>query len=134
LAGKNISFSGHVSFSMLHHELRSARAFVFAAYEDFGIAPVEAQACGTPVIALGRGGTSETVLDPARCGKNPPTGVHFHDQSVDSILAAIDRFVSIEDQLCHSAIRANAEKFSVDRFRTGFSDLVSRVMTSRSTT
>ncbi len=65
--------------------MQRARAFVFAAEEDFGIAPVEAQACGTPVIAYGRGGAAETV----RAGE---TGVFFHEQTAAAIAAAVRRF------------------------------------------
>ena len=61
-AGPNVTLLGRQPRDVLRHELRSARAFLFAAEEDFGILPVEAQACGTPVIALGKGGALETVI------------------------------------------------------------------------
>jgi len=83
LAGKNIELLGYQEANILARYLQKARAFIFAAEEDFGIVPVEAQACGTPVIAYGKGGVLETVLD----GK---TGIFFHEQNADSIIAAVN--------------------------------------------
>ena len=82
---RNISILGHVPRSELVGHLRGARAFVFAAEEDFGIAPVEAMACGTPVIAFGRGGAAESVVD----GR---TGCFFHEQSPEAIASAVRGF------------------------------------------
>lgn len=115
---KNIEVLGHVPRAELIGHLRSARAFVFAAEEDFGIAPVEAMACGTPVIAFARGGASETVLDGV-------TGRLFSEQSARSIQAGIEAFEagSAPDSL---ACRARAEEFSPEIFRTRFNAFVAQ--------
>jgi glycosyltransferase involved in cell wall biosynthesis len=91
--------------------MQRAKAFVFAACEDFGIAPVEAQACGIPIIAYGRGGVLETVIE----GK---TGMFFEEQSPEAIADAITGFEQCQDQFDPMVIRANAQRFSIDRFKT----------------
>ncbi len=93
-----------------------ARAFVFAALEDLGLMPIEAMACGTPVIALNRGGTAETVRD-------GETGVLFAEQTVGSIRAAVERFEQI-DNWNAAAIRAHAETFDQSHWRQRFADIV----------
>jgi len=107
LSKSNVDIMGYQSFDVLKDTMAKAKAFVFAAEEDFGIVPVEAQACGTPVIAFGKGGCLETVIDGV-------TGVHFREQSVESIHGAIDRFESIEFDA--DRIRVHSEKFSSERF------------------
>ena len=111
LAGPNVSFLGHQKTVVLKDYLQRARAFVFAAEEDFGIMPLEAQACGTPVIAFGRGGVLETVVGQSET----PTGVFFHSQTVPSLLEAIRYFETllIKPETC----RKWAENFSTARFR-----------------
>jgi glycosyltransferase involved in cell wall biosynthesis len=113
-AGTNVEILGHVPFAELKRQMQTARAFVFAAKEDFGIVPVEAQACGTPVIALGQGGTAETVRP---LGESDPTGVWFEEQTVDSFLTALDAFVAEEASFVPEVCRENALKFSEERFR-----------------
>lgn len=108
-APANVEVRGHVPIATLRHLVAHARAFLFAAQEDFGIAPVEAQACGTPVIAYGRGGATETVVDEV-------TGLFFRDQNTDALQDAIRRFEAREWQ--PERIREHAEQFSVERFRT----------------
>ena len=117
----NIEILGHCESQAMPALMGRARAFVFAAEEDFGIAPIEAQASGTPVIALGRGGALETVR-----GLNTPqpTGVFFEAQAPDSLIDAIDRFE--RERIDPGACRANAERFSVYTFRRAFSALVAR--------
>jgi len=116
--GKNVEILGYKSKDTLSDYLSRAKAFVFAAEEDFGILPVEAQACGTPVIAYGRGGARETVIE----GK---TGVFFMEQNEDAIVDAVYRFEKMDFNA--SEIRKNAERFSSDRFRERIKELISSV-------
>jgi glycosyltransferase involved in cell wall biosynthesis len=104
----NISIRGRVAQAELVALLQSARAFVFAAEEDFGIGMVEAQACGTPLIAYRRGGAADIVGDGT-------TGVLFAEQIAASIREAVARFegLSIDPAAC----RRNAERFSREAFR-----------------
>jgi glycosyltransferase involved in cell wall biosynthesis len=99
--------------------MQGARAFVFAADEDFGITPVEAQACGTPVIAFGRGGVLETVVD-------GETGVFFDQQTPESLQAAVERFEESGSEYDPERIRRHAEQFSIERFRQEFSEYLDR--------
>jgi glycosyltransferase involved in cell wall biosynthesis len=117
MAGPNVTLLGYQPDDAVTHYMERARAFVFAAEEDFGICPVEAQACGTPVIAYGRGGVQETVVP-------GETGVFFPEQTVEHLKAAVDQFEQIRDQLDPEAIRAQAERFAVPVFRETFSRLI----------
>ncbi len=121
LAGPNVSVLGYVSHAMMIDHMQRCRAFVFAAKEDFGIVPVEAQACGTPVVALGAAGTAETVCD---LGSPAPTGVLFDEQTPESLLGAVDRLEAEIDGLNPLVIRANAERFGRDVFRQRLTDFV----------
>lgn len=121
--GKNIELLGYQPFEVLRSYMQRARAFVFAAEEDFGITPVEAQACGTPVIAYGKGGALETIqgLD------NPlPTGVFFAEQTVDSIKECVKIFELHEDKITNNNCRTSALRFSSERFRCEFSEYVNK--------
>ena len=113
-ATPNVTFLEYQPDPVMIDYLQRARAFIFAAVEDFGIAPVEAQAAGTPVIALGRGGALETVvgLDLA----DRPTGVFFGDQTVPALKEAIQRFEAHGGRFSHLACRANAERYSRAHF------------------
>ncbi len=109
VAKKNITIMGYQSYEVLKEKMQHAKSFVFAAEEDFGITPVEAQACGTPVIAYGKGGALETI-------KENETGIFFYQQDVESIMDAVTRLESmsvIEPQRC----RENAEYFAIRRFK-----------------
>jgi glycosyltransferase involved in cell wall biosynthesis len=88
-AAPNVEIMGYQPFAVLRDRMRRARAFVFAAEEDFGISVVEAQACGTPVIAYGKGGALETVRD---LSHPQPTGLFFDEQSAEAIVAAVESF------------------------------------------
>jgi glycosyltransferase involved in cell wall biosynthesis len=109
----NVTLLGYQPNAVVREHMQRARAFLFAALEDFGIAPVEAQACGTPVIAYGRGGATETVIE----GKS---GVFFADQSVAALLGAIQQFERRESRFSATEIRANALRFGAERFRQQF--------------
>ncbi len=110
IATPNVRLLGYQPAETLRYYLEHAKAFIFAAEEDFGIAPVEAQACGTPVIAFGRGGVLETVIP----GK---TGFFFYEQSVPALLQAIRQFERHQHELEPEVLRAHAEQFSAERFR-----------------
>jgi len=116
-AGGNVTFLGHLGRDELVRHLQTARALVFAAEEDFGILPVEAQACGTPVIAFGRGGVTESVrgLDAEN-----PTGLFFNEQSATSVRTAVADFEANAHRFSSAACRTNAELFSTPRFRELF--------------
>ena len=120
-AGTNVQLLGHLTDSERNRWLGQARAFVFAAEEDFGIAPLEAQARGTPVIAFGRGGAQETVrgLDDPK-----PTGVFFQEQTPEAIAAAVRQYEANAQRISSDACRANAARFSEERFRHEFAALV----------
>ena len=101
--------------------MQRAKAFVFAAEEDFGIIPVEAQACGTPVIAYGKGGALETVIG---LDSEKPTGVFFKEQTVENICKAIYIFELQQDFFLPINCRINAERFNTERFIYEISDYV----------
>jgi glycosyltransferase involved in cell wall biosynthesis len=116
-AKKNIEVLGYQSDAIVRDYLSKAKAFVFAALEDFGIAPVEAQAAGTPVIAFGKGGALETVVENI-------TGTFFFDQTPESLIEAIEKFESHRDRFEPLMIKQHAEKFSAHRFRREFKQFV----------
>lgn len=124
LATSNVQVLGHVPSHELRTYMQDAKGFVFAAEEDFGITLVEAQACGTPVIALGRGGAVETVrgLDLVE----RPTGVFFEEQTVESIVGAVARFEQARERFDPRACSANADLFSTRRFTKAIRDYVDR--------
>jgi glycosyltransferase involved in cell wall biosynthesis len=110
----NIEFCGAVPKAELVGLMQRARAAIFAAEEDFGIAMVEVQACGTPVIAFGRGGACDIIETEDGA---VPTGVLFDEQSVPDIAAALARFDGLARTITPEACRANALRFSEERFR-----------------
>lgn len=112
-ASSNIQIMGYQPYEVLKEHMQKAKAFVFAAEEDFGITPVEAQACGTAVIAFGKGGALETVI----ASGNDQTGVFFEVQTVDSLKAAVEKFHHEANKIKPEACRKNAERFSPERFR-----------------
>lgn len=122
LASPNINLLGYQPFAELKRHMQQAKAFVFAAEEDFGITPVEAQACGTPVIAYGKGGSLETVVDSPDPSK--ATGIWFSEQSTDAICQAVQRFESLSTPISAQVCRQHAERFSIERFRNEFAQYV----------
>jgi glycosyltransferase involved in cell wall biosynthesis len=117
MSAPNIEVMGYQPFAVLRDRMRRARAFVFAAQEDFGTAVVEAQACGTPVIAFGKGGVLETVRGLADAH---PTGLVFGEQTAEAIVAAVDDFAANPGRFSPIDCRANAERFSAALFRSRF--------------
>ena len=113
LATPNVELLGYQSDQALRAIVARAKAFVFAAEEDFGISPVEAQACGTPVICFGKGGVLDSVID-------RETGVYFSEQTPASIVAAIHRFESLATPLSPFKIHAHAQQFSPEQFQIKF--------------
>jgi len=117
-AGPNVEIRGYQPFEVLKEAMQQAKAFVFAAEEDFGIVPVEAQACGTPVIAYGKGGALETVTN--------GTGIFFEEQNPQSLIDAIKRFEQLPP-FNTEILRQNAERFSKQRFQSEFQFYVDKV-------
>jgi len=129
LAGPNVTLMGRQPDDVVVEQLQRAKAFLFAAEEDFGIAPVEAQACGTPVIAYGKGGALETIRGrdgDARSGGQ--TGVFFESQTPEAIVAAVEHFEQRLHTITPEACRANAERFAVSRFREQITHFVDAAM------
>jgi glycosyltransferase involved in cell wall biosynthesis len=124
-AGPNVTILGYQAFATLKEYMQRAKAFVFAAEEDFGIVAIEAQACGTPVIAYGKGGALETVVP---LGEARPTGVYFAQQTVSAILDAVETFERQRTLITPAACRANAERFSAATFRHSFMIEVTRTI------
>jgi glycosyltransferase involved in cell wall biosynthesis len=119
IAGKNVSFLGALSDREVQEQYARCRALLFPGEEDFGIAPVEAQASGRPVIAFGKGGARETVIGDYANGLAAPersTGVFFGEQSVDSLVEAILKFEAAEHHFSPPFIRAHAEQFDKKHF------------------
>lgn len=112
----NVEFAGRLDDAAVARHVAQSRAFLFAAEEDFGIAPIEAQAAGTPVIAFARGGVLETVRgldDPA------PTGAFFDAQSPGAVRAAVLAFDAQAPRITRAACRENAATYSTARFHAG---------------
>jgi len=123
-AGPNVEFLGYQPRAVLRDYLRQARALVFAAKEDFGILPVEAQACGTPVIAYGVGGALETVRGIGRAGVTKPTGLFFEEQTEEAVIDAVGAFEAQYGVFRTEYCRENALQFAPERFRQEFARFV----------
>jgi glycosyltransferase involved in cell wall biosynthesis len=124
MAAPNIKFVGHCNSKTVARVFASAKAFVFASREDFGIAPLEAQACGTPVIAYGEGGALETVV-----GWPAPdaTGMFFDAQTPDALAEAVRFFEEHDGEFKPESCRRNAERFGEERFREEFQTTMERL-------
>lgn len=116
-SGANVELLGYQPFEVLRDYMQRAKAFVFAAEEDFGIVPIEAQACGTPVIAYGKGGALESVTE-------GETGLFFDAQTTPSIIEAVHRFEDMKDSFIPAKIREKSLRFSKDRFKREFMSFV----------
>jgi glycosyltransferase involved in cell wall biosynthesis len=127
LAGPGVQFLGWQPDAVVRDHLRRCRALLFPGEEDFGIVPVEAMACGAPVIAFGRGGATETVVPPG--GPREPTGWWFEEQTVDCLADALHTFESCADRFSPLAARRQAQRFHAQRFAAelfGYLDAVVR--------
>ena len=130
-AGSTIKFLGNVDEASLWHEYANCRAFLFAAEEDFGMAVVEAQACGRPVIAFGQGGALESVVSLNRAASSPQdTGILFDHQNPEAVVDAILRFEASEHRFQPNIILRNAGRFSIEAFRRSFQNLVDATLDS----
>jgi glycosyltransferase involved in cell wall biosynthesis len=125
LAKPNIEMLGSQPNKVVEQYMSQAKAFVYAACEDFGIALVEAQACGTPVIAYGAGGALETVLD-IRNHPEVATGLLFSAQRPDSLIQAIETFSACQSQFIPENCRLQALKFSPNVFKKSFLAVLER--------
>ncbi len=124
LCGPNITWLGYQPNPVLRDYMQRCKALIFAAKEDFGILPLEAQACGAPVLAYGTGGVRETVHPEGRAGVEA-TGVHFPEQTPTAIRNAVLEFERDPQRFSPAACRKNAERFSNARFRDEFGSFVS---------
>lgn len=120
-ATANITMLGRQSFGVLQEHFAKCKALVFPGIEDFGIVPLEVMASGRPVIAFGKGGALETVIDGT-------TGILFNDQTVESLNQAVERFEACSDTFDKEVIRKHAQKFSDARFKDEFLAAVNNIL------
>ncbi|EHS49492.1 glycosyl transferase group 1 [Rhizobium sp. PDO1-076] len=123
-AGPTIRFVGQASFADLRSHLARCRALIFPGEEDFGIVPVEAMASGRPVIAYGRGGAMDTVV-------HGHTGILFKEQSVESLIDAVEIFEAMEHRFRPEAIQMHASQFSVLNFKSGMKKVIDQEIARR---
>ena len=126
MAAPSVTFLGWCADKEVARLFAHCRAFLLPGEEDFGITPLEAMASGRPVIALGRGGALETVVDLHETGAGAPTGILFKEPTVDSLTAAILELEEREKEFSPDALRRHAERFSRDRFRSEIAETLRR--------
>src|SRR6202030_3931901 len=131
-AGPHVSFLGWQPDSIIRDHLRRAKALLFPGEEDFGIVPLEAHACGCPVVGYGCGGLTETVR-PLNSANNP-TGVFFDEQTVDAFAAALDQFERNVDCFNPHSARQQALLFRKQRFETELFGLIDEVLAGKQET
>lgn len=125
MAGPNIEFAGYVDDNGLAREYSEARAVLFTPYLEYGLIPIEANACGTPVICYGKGGTTETMVPLGNPEGRPATAVFFYEQTPEAMIAAIRQFESCEFD--RNALMMNASLFGVPEFKRKLREKVSAV-------
>ncbi|ADQ41905.1 glycosyl transferase group 1 [Caldicellulosiruptor acetigenus I77R1B] len=121
MAKRNIEFMGFQPDSVIREMYRKCKALIFPGVEDFGIVPVEVQACGRPVIAYKEGGVLETVIE-------NKTGIFFDKQDVESLIKAIGKFEKEIDTFDSRFIRKNAERFGQERFREQIKNFIFEIV------
>lgn len=131
LAGPDTVFLGWQSDESIRGHLRRCRALLFPGEEDFGIVPVEANACGTPVIALGVGGATETI---APLNSPHPTGIWFEAQQAEALIGAMEQFERQADAFDATAIRRQALRFNKHRYEMELFGYLEEVLTPRQAT
>ena len=117
IATPNIEIKGYLPAGEMTEYMQNAKAFVFAAEEDFGITPVEALACGTPVIALNKGGTAESITDL----KN---GIHLNNQSPEAVIDAVERLERNYERFSPGEIHEESLRFSRKNFEKNITEFV----------
>lgn len=118
----NITLTGYIERNELRHHLQRAKAFITMAKEDFGIGHIEAQACGTPVIAYAGGGALENIVP---VGKEQPTGIYVREQSAQALIKALEKFEALSDPIKADDCVENAKEFDGDHFRIKFAEYIS---------
>jgi glycosyltransferase involved in cell wall biosynthesis len=131
LAGPALRFLGWQPDAVVRDHLRRCRALLFPGEEDFGIVPVEAQACGTPVIAFGRGGATETIV-PLHQGAAEPTGVWFEEQTAGCLAAGMEMFEKYAADFNPRALRLHALQFNGQRFEKEVFEYLAKVVHGKS--
>ncbi|MBN2218047.1 MAG: glycosyltransferase [Pirellulales bacterium] len=126
LAGPTVEMKGWLDDLAIRDHLRRARALIFPAHEDFGIVPLEAQACGTPVLALGKGGATETVVAPT--DGSPGTGLFFESQTVDAVCGTIEQFEAAPERCNAELARRQAERFGLARYEREWIGYLEKVL------
>ncbi|WP_224485304.1 glycosyltransferase [Robertkochia aurantiaca] len=130
IASENVQLLGFVEKDQMLKLLKESRAFIFAAEEDFGIAPVEAQACGVPVIAYGAGGALETIngfYPQQNIEVERYSGVFFKEQTEESLIESLNCFEQVESRFDKNVIRDNALRFRTERFESEFKELIDKL-------
>lgn len=131
MAGSNIKFIINLDDRTAEQLYMDCRALIFPGEEDFGIVPLEAQACGKPIIAYGKGGALETVIVPDPSDNKAATGIFFDKQDAKSLQNAIEKFESMEDAFNPPNCRLNAERFDVNRYKIEMAECIEAIMTSQ---
>ncbi len=130
-APSNVMIMGWQPDEVVRQHYRRCRALIFPGEEDFGLVPLEAMACGAPVIAYGGGGALETVLDLDGQNPNGPTGIHFTCPNAESLVSAVERFEANEDRFSPEVLSGWAGQFGPENFLNNFKDLAGQLLADR---